>query len=542
MKDLKGKSCFGSGLPESVYWAQRSFEWGIDAFGSEVITDVHERIARILEEAIELYQAEGGGEAFAQHLVKQVFARPVGDPQQELAGVMVTTGIYACLRGFDRSLLEVREIHRVVKKLEADPSYFRSRQNEKHRLGMSMPTKLRPGEQLKQAMEASPSGEPKLLGFECCCEKGQALGVKICPDCSLWANNAIHLARTDEEAEAAYNEWEKQQQEAGRKVNLPQMTLPSLDACDCECHIPGVQILHCMPCCTGMNEKREAPPSDGPGEEDGSLGSWGSGWFGDYDQLPGALDRAKARALQDGEPGNPPQEPAPIPETPPTQSVGIAPSPIVDPGASQAAQASGESVKRLEKGFEHWARSQSLDLRWDPVHAQYENPAVQGAWRGWCAAWACQPQPLDKPFFSGPSFQATVTPVVATSDGLTRVELAARQRRDEILATGAWLTTVAVPKAGPGFEERQVFRVVVNGASRYPAWQFYANVLQEKNAMSQLLSILPDANEGWVAAFWLYQPNRFLDGRTPVDEMKLGDPSKVVEAAKRAFQPTDADW
>jgi hypothetical protein len=66
------------------------FEWCGRTFGLESQRDRKKRALRFLEEAIELYQAEGCNLEQAQALVAHVFAKPAGEPQQEVGGVSVT--------------------------------------------------------------------------------------------------------------------------------------------------------------------------------------------------------------------------------------------------------------------------------------------------------------------------------------------------------------------------------------------------------------------------------------------------------------------
>lgn len=65
-------------------------QWLTHCFGAEVLDDVQERNDRFLEEALELYQANGGSVRDASRLIKYVFSRPRGEPFQEVGGVMLT--------------------------------------------------------------------------------------------------------------------------------------------------------------------------------------------------------------------------------------------------------------------------------------------------------------------------------------------------------------------------------------------------------------------------------------------------------------------
>lgn len=90
--------------------------WAELAFGREEATGVPQRGLRLLEEAIEAYQACGGDEALAHKLVKFVFERPPGQVGQELGGVAVTVLALAAAAGLSADEEECREIHRVLSK------------------------------------------------------------------------------------------------------------------------------------------------------------------------------------------------------------------------------------------------------------------------------------------------------------------------------------------------------------------------------------------------------------------------------------------
>src|SRR5512135_508777 len=90
--------------------------WAELAFGRDEATSVSQRGLRLLEEAIEAFQAAGGDEAIAHKLVAFVFARPAGTVGQELGGVAVTTLLLAAAAGVSADDEEAREIHRVLSK------------------------------------------------------------------------------------------------------------------------------------------------------------------------------------------------------------------------------------------------------------------------------------------------------------------------------------------------------------------------------------------------------------------------------------------
>lgn len=90
--------------------------WAELAFGRDQATSIPQRGLRLLEEAIEAFQACGGDEAMAHKLVTYVFARPPGEVGQELGGVAVTVLLLAAAAGLSADEEECREVHRVLTK------------------------------------------------------------------------------------------------------------------------------------------------------------------------------------------------------------------------------------------------------------------------------------------------------------------------------------------------------------------------------------------------------------------------------------------
>ena len=64
--------------------------WLSECFPPAITRDRLERNHRFLEEALELSQANVCSKHDALELVDYVFSRPVGEPSQEVGGVMVT--------------------------------------------------------------------------------------------------------------------------------------------------------------------------------------------------------------------------------------------------------------------------------------------------------------------------------------------------------------------------------------------------------------------------------------------------------------------
>jgi hypothetical protein len=69
---------------------RRVEEWFAACFPMAARTNRQERTHRFLEEALELAQANGCPREHAQMLVDYVYGRPVGRPEHEVGGVMVT--------------------------------------------------------------------------------------------------------------------------------------------------------------------------------------------------------------------------------------------------------------------------------------------------------------------------------------------------------------------------------------------------------------------------------------------------------------------
>lgn len=90
--------------------------WAERAFGREEATSIPQRGLRLLEEAIEAFQACGGDEAKAHELVAFVFGRDKGEVGQELGGVAVCVLALAAAAALSADQEEAREINRVLSK------------------------------------------------------------------------------------------------------------------------------------------------------------------------------------------------------------------------------------------------------------------------------------------------------------------------------------------------------------------------------------------------------------------------------------------
>lgn len=108
------------------------FELAKRAFAEAQATSLPQRGIRLLEEAVELFQACGGDEDSALRLVRFVFARPPGEIGQELGGVGVTTLALAAAAGLSADEEERREFERV---LSRDVEEFARRNQAKNDAG-----------------------------------------------------------------------------------------------------------------------------------------------------------------------------------------------------------------------------------------------------------------------------------------------------------------------------------------------------------------------------------------------------------------------
>ncbi|WP_232443865.1 hypothetical protein [Burkholderia ubonensis] len=116
-------------VPEAVAFQSRVQPWLLECFGAEIATDRAERNHRFLQEALELVQACGCTASGAHQLVDYTFSRPLGEPTQEIGGVMVTLAALSLANGLDMYAAAEAELARVWTKIEQ----IRAKQAEKPR-------------------------------------------------------------------------------------------------------------------------------------------------------------------------------------------------------------------------------------------------------------------------------------------------------------------------------------------------------------------------------------------------------------------------
>lgn len=101
-----------------VEFQPRVQEWMQSCFGPEISADRLERADRLLEETLELLQSVDYPADRVQELVDYVYARPTGDTQKELGGVMVTLAAFAEPHGVDMLRAGEDELDRVWDKID----------------------------------------------------------------------------------------------------------------------------------------------------------------------------------------------------------------------------------------------------------------------------------------------------------------------------------------------------------------------------------------------------------------------------------------
>ncbi|MBB3256908.1 hypothetical protein [Paraburkholderia sp. WP4_3_2] len=87
--------------------------WMMECFGAEISADRIERNHRFFEEATELVQACGMTASEAHQLVDYTFGRPIGEPAQEVGGVMVTLAALCLANGLDMHAAGETELARI---------------------------------------------------------------------------------------------------------------------------------------------------------------------------------------------------------------------------------------------------------------------------------------------------------------------------------------------------------------------------------------------------------------------------------------------
>lgn len=108
-----------SPAPSALSFQARVQPWLLQCFGQEIAKDPVERNHRFLEESLELVQSCGCTQSEAHQLVDYTFGRPVGEPNQEAGGVMVTLAALCLAHGLDMHQAGETELARIWNKVES---------------------------------------------------------------------------------------------------------------------------------------------------------------------------------------------------------------------------------------------------------------------------------------------------------------------------------------------------------------------------------------------------------------------------------------
>lgn len=115
----------------------RAAAWVESRFGREVLMNRQERARRLVEEAIELAQAEKVDSLEVLKIAARVYDRPPGEPRQEFGGVLLTALAYsyaAQCRTTDVALDEIVRVERVPAEIS------RAKHNAKAAAGTAIPS------------------------------------------------------------------------------------------------------------------------------------------------------------------------------------------------------------------------------------------------------------------------------------------------------------------------------------------------------------------------------------------------------------------
>lgn len=125
----------------------RVAEWMSQCFIPSLYSNMTERGDRLLEEVLELLQAHGYDQNRVTTLVEYVFGRPVGEPTQEVGGVMVTLAGYCWIAGLDMRAAGGTELARICQ--PEVMAKIRAKQEAKNALHFDTPL---PGNAIDQAI------------------------------------------------------------------------------------------------------------------------------------------------------------------------------------------------------------------------------------------------------------------------------------------------------------------------------------------------------------------------------------------------------
>ena len=99
---------------------ERAWYWALKCFGVDTSkwNSTRERCNRFIEEALELCQSLNMSREDAHMIVDYVYNRPVGKPQQEVGGVMVTLAVLCKTQDIDMEIAGDVELDRCWAKID----------------------------------------------------------------------------------------------------------------------------------------------------------------------------------------------------------------------------------------------------------------------------------------------------------------------------------------------------------------------------------------------------------------------------------------
>mgnify|MGYP006420646733 CR=1 FL=1 len=89
-------------------------KWCEDRFG-ELFFNSGERMNRLLEEVVELAQAEGFSKEYVEKFTNHVFSREADEPKNEIGGVVVTLMSYLSSKGYNINNVAMNEYQKIKK-------------------------------------------------------------------------------------------------------------------------------------------------------------------------------------------------------------------------------------------------------------------------------------------------------------------------------------------------------------------------------------------------------------------------------------------
>lgn len=104
--------------PDPALFQDRVAPWMQECFGAEISADKLERSDRLLEEVLELLQSGNYPPERIATLTKYVWSRDLGEPAQEVGGVMVTLAAYCLAHGLNMHTAGETELERIWTKVE----------------------------------------------------------------------------------------------------------------------------------------------------------------------------------------------------------------------------------------------------------------------------------------------------------------------------------------------------------------------------------------------------------------------------------------